>query len=261
MTIRWVSELVVDDRVAFRIGRGGDELVAEWMDLCELRSDRAGSRHSFSVREGADARLVAKVRAGLAPALLRHLKGETSLHASAVGRSGQAFAFLGASGSGKSTLGAWLCKACGFALLADDILRVSTAKERPLVEPTETDHWLTAGSLAAVGLETPSEIDEGKAPVPGTAVATVPMDLRAMFALVLEEGAPARPTVTRLRGHRAMAVLLPCLVRFVIDEPAAQRDEVERIADLLEHVPLYELRADRRYDVLPRIAQVLEEFP
>jgi hypothetical protein len=256
-----VSELVVDGQLAFRIGREGDDLVAEWIDLCEIRSDRSAERTSFVAREGAEPRLIAKVRAGVGAALLRHLRGETSLHASAVAKDGRALAFLGRSGAGKSTLAAWLCLARGFALVADDIVQVDVDSRRVLAVPTEKEHWLEVASHRALGLPSSAESGGGKSAVPAGRIADGPTPLVALFSLALDPTAPAAPTVARMRGHRAIEVLVPCLVRFVIDEPRAQIAELERIAELLELVPLYEIRVRRDYGALPAIADALESLP
>ena len=71
-----------------------------------------------------------------------------------------------------------------------------------------------------------------------------------MFALALDDAARA-PSLERLRGQRAVATLVPCLVRFVIDEPEEQLAEMSRIERLLGTTDLYELR-------LPRALAALE---
>lgn len=260
--VRWVGELVLEGHTFFRIGRSTapDELVAEWVDLCELRSDRSGERSTFVARAGADERLVAKVRSGLAAALLRHLHGETSLHASAVARDGRALAFLGRSGAGKSTLAAWLCRSHGFALLADDVSRLELGSKDVIVEPTEVDHWLDDRSARAVGIPGAAPA-EGKSPIEAARRAADGAPLAAMVALALDDAGPPRATVERLRGHRAIEALLPCLVRFVIDEPAAHIAELGRLDELLARVPLYEVRARREYAALPTVAEALETLP
>jgi hypothetical protein len=236
MTLRWLGHTAVDGRAVFRIGRKGDELVAEWDGLCTLRSDRRGERVTFEAEAGADAPLVAKVRNGLAAALVRQLSGGTSLHASAVALEGKSIAFLGDSGAGKSTFAEWMCRDERTALLADDILRVELGPDSISALPSESDHWF--------------ENEAGKAPVAAVRAANAPARLSALVTLVWDDAAP-EPVALRVRGQRAVACLVPALVRFVIDEPDVQIGELERIERLLTGAPLYELRLRRTFDAMP----------
>jgi hypothetical protein len=252
-----VSELVVDGAVAFRVGREGDELVAEWTDLCVLRCDRTGHNARFVAMEGTDPRVIAKVKGGLVAALLRHLDGGTTLHASAVSRGGDAIAFLGRSGAGKSTLAAWLSRTAGFDLLADDVVRVEVAERRAIAHPTEVEHWLEPASLRALGLA--ANEDDAKMPLAALHVARAPSALLAVVFLSLDDDAKA-PRLTRVHGHRALEQLVPCLVRFVLDEPLVQIGELDRMASLLEAVPFYQLHTPRKFDALRGTAHVVEEL-
>jgi len=266
--VRWVGELRDEGDVRFRIGRDGAELVAEWIGLCELRCDREGRDPRFTARPGADAQVVAKVRRGLSAALVRHLQGGTTLHASCVARpSERALAFLGASGSGKSTLAAFLCATRGFALLADDVVRVDVETRPATAHPTEADHWLgtasrralEAGPRAATGATSAEAMDatDEKLPRAAPRVASAEAPLAALFAVSLDAtlGAPA---VTPCRGQRAIELLVPALVRFVIDEPGEHMAELDRMSRLVASVPMYELRCPRAFDALDATAELVE---
>jgi hypothetical protein len=247
---RWLGESAVDGDVAFRVGRDGDELVAEWIDLCELRSDRRGEKVTFRAAPEADARVVAKVGGGLAAALVRQLKGGTSLHASAVARDGRAIAFLGASGSGKSTLAAHLCRRERCELLADDIVRLDLA---PVVaaHPTEGEHWLDADARARLGEGESNEVD--KLPVGGSPIASTSHPIRALVALVLD-GETKTTALRRLHGADAISRIIPCVVRFVLDEPDELVAEIMRLETLHTGVPVWELRAPRTWESLDETA-------
>lgn len=251
---RWTAEHIVEGQTLFRVGRDGDQLIAQWPGLCELRSDRDGAQSSFSAEEGADPSIIAKVRGGLAAALVRHLRGETSLHACSFSRDQRALACVGPSGAGKSTLAAWMCARRGHALVADDIVGVRSEGGSLYVEPTEREHWLDASSRALLRLGPPPAGEKSAAPA--AAVANAPARLVALVSLSYA-GTDA-VSLVRVRGHRALGLLLPCLVRFVVDEPAAQLDEISRLEALIERAPLYELVAPRDFDALPQIADALE---
>ena len=254
---RWVAEIADEGEVAFRIGRDGDAYVAEWLGLCELRSDRAGADVTFRAEPDADEAVIAKIRAGLADALLAHLRGETSLHASAVARDGRALAFLGRSGDGKSTLAAHLCQR-GFALVADDVLRVTARDGELVATPKERDHWLTPASQDVLGLAAAHEGPK-KVRVAARRSAEGAVRLAAMVALVWDDDV-ATPRLERLRGQRAIAAVVPSLVRFVIDDPVEHVRELDRIETLLRSAPLFELRRRRDFSTLREQADVSERL-
>src|SRR5580658_6497898 len=114
LPIRWLQEWRTGGSIDFRIGRDGDDLVAEWPAFGELRARRLGGTHRFTPCPGVDPARAEKFSTGAVRALLRHLEGRLSLHASAAARDGVAGVFLGPSISGKSTLVADLCRRPGF---------------------------------------------------------------------------------------------------------------------------------------------------
>ena len=118
--IRWVSEQLESGALSFRVGRRGDELVAEFAGIATLFATRDGREVALEPSPGSDPVNVEKVRAGLVPALLRHAAGKLTLHGAAVARNGVAVSLMGASGAGKSTLAAAICGGQDAALVADD---------------------------------------------------------------------------------------------------------------------------------------------
>src|SRR4051812_40864640 len=115
-SVRWLAEYAEDGAVAFRIGRDGEELVAEWVGLARLTASRDRCQHRFEAEPGVDDAEVDKVRRGGANLLLRHLQGKLAIHGAAVARAGRAIILLGRSGQGKSTLAASLCTHDGVTL-------------------------------------------------------------------------------------------------------------------------------------------------
>lgn len=55
-----------------------------------------------------------------------------------------------------------------------------------------------------------------------------------------------------------MEALLPCLVRFVLDEPERQLEELHQIEGMLARTPLLELRAPHDLTKLPSVVDALE---
>jgi len=237
MGVTWLGETHEGATVVFRVGREGDRLVAEWPGLVSVDVARDGTDLHVVPQEGADARQVAKLRASTIPALLRHLEGKLTLHASAVTAHGKAVAFLGDSGRGKSTIAFELANTSGaFALLADDCLRV----EGICAEPFDEVAWIDRASA--------------KTPLRPARVARSAAPIAAIF--LLEWGDQLR--VSRLKGNAVGAVLERALIRFVLDEPTVHVADLERLGNLASQVPVYELRRPRDVSYFPATIVELE---
>jgi hypothetical protein len=255
--VAWLAEYAEEGQVAFRIGRRGDELVAEWIGLARVIASRDGLTHRFEAEPGVDAAQLEKVRTGSAALLLRQLRGELALHGAAVGVGDRAIVLLGRSGQGKSTLAASLCASGGATLFSDDAVALERGTTRGSyeLEPVERNHWLDAASRAAVAA-TATDASDDKAPVPARRVATKRARLVAIVDLAFDD--EATPCLTPVgRGLEAIAALVPQAVRFVVDEPERQRRELEALADLVEHVPVHRLVRPRDLSLLERAHPLL----
>jgi hypothetical protein len=247
--IVWISEQLEDGRVGFRIGRCGNELVAEFVGLGILRADPAGASFSFEPDPGAHPETVEKLRQGLVPALLRHLRRELTLHGASVALEGRAVACVGLSGAGKSTLAARLCTERDAAFLADDTTAIDLADDAPCVLPTERVHWLVSARAA------PDPKGDTKFAVSPRALASAPTPL-AMICRVRFDETLAAPSVTRLRGHDALQALVPTVIRFAIDDREAHLWELEQLEKVVRSVPVYDLARPRGDDA--SLARALE---
>ena len=260
--IVWIAERREAGCLQARMGRDGNLLVAEWTDLARLYAHRTGEEHHLEIAPGADLRLVEKIRKGAIPVLLRQLRGALGLHGAAVSLAGRAVALIGKSGAGKSTLGAALCHFHEATMLADDAIGL----EGPpwTVVPLEVDHWLDDASRRALGIETPlaargdegEHVEESKRPF-STRPATHPVRLVAILELAFDEGEIA---IEPLGLLDAMALLVPQTLRFVVDEPDAQRRELDALAALVQAVPCFRLRRPCRMSVIERVADVVASW-
>lgn len=249
--VRWLAEYAEDGEVAFRIGRDGDELVAEWIGLARMTASRDGSAHRFVPVQGIEQAEIDKVRRGGANLLLRHLQGKLAIHGAAVALGGRAIILLGRSGQGKSTLAASLCAHAGTTLFSDDAVALDPGPSAGtyVVSAVESNHWLDAPARRAL-LADASNLDaDGKIPVRAPRVGSGSAALVAIVELVFHDD--ERPRLTAVAsGMEAMGALVPQAVRFVLDEPDLQRRELEALADLIEHVPVYRLERPKRLDML-----------
>lgn len=242
---RWLAEYGDDGNVAFRIGRDGETFVAEWIGLATLVARRDGGAELIAA-PGADPQDFEKIRRGGSRLLLRHLEGKLAMHGAAVEIDGRAVILLGRSGQGKSTLAAHACAHASATLLADDAVALDREPTGWLVAPLEENHWLDEGARRALDLPL---VEGGKAPVRAPRVATRPVPLVAFVDLVFAD--IATPRLARVEGTiAALAALVPQVVRFVLDEPDAQRHELEVLSDLVATIPVLCLARPRGYDAL-----------
>lgn len=258
MTIRWTAVLEEEGDVLFRVGREEDELVAEWPGTLVLRSDLAGARARFEPSSGAAPDAVERLVRGLGAALVRHLHGGISLHASTVAREGLGIALLGPSGAGKSTAAATLCHRRGFVLLRDDITPVELTRGAVEVAPADAAHSLCDDAVTVLGTAPTKVQSDGKVYVAAT-VAAQPVTLRHIVALAFDD-ALGEPTLEPLRGGHALEALVPAVVRFVVDEPARQVAELEALDRMLGVVRLHRLRRPRNLHGLDASAALIESL-
>jgi hypothetical protein len=254
---RWLAEHVENDAVAFRIGRDGAEIVAEWVGLVRLVARRDGTLISFEAEPGAPAPSVAKVRRGSARLLLRHLEGKLALHGAAVAKDGRAAIFLGRSGHGKSTMAAALCDRRATVLLADDAVAIDAVGEGYVVVPSEEEHWLDGPASRALGKHTTSE---AKAPVACANVAGDGASVALFVDLVFDDRLSA-PILTPVSGIDAVASLVPQLVRFVVDESDAFRRELDDVSNIIQRVSVVRVERPRSLDLLDSALDLVTHHP
>jgi hypothetical protein len=222
----WSVTLPEDGDARFRWRRSQDGVVAEWVDVLTLCVDLKG-QIDCTPAPGVDPVLAAKLAGTEALAFVRALRGEPSLHGSAVARAGAAVACLGDAGAGKSTAAAELCKASGFELLADDVVALELSTSRWRVLPTESAHWLST---------TDSTV---KKPVPARARGAAPVDLRILARLRFDDRAP-RLDARRVRGSEAYSVLSSAVIRFERAD-AVQRRELDFLSSIASQAQVYDV--------------------
>lgn len=234
--VRWLKEWRTGSQVDFRIGRAGEDFIAEWAGLCTVRITRKGVVRRFTPSRGVDAERARRLLEGQVQGLVRHVTGHMSLHASAAARDDAAVVFLGPSASGKSTLVTDLC-ASGFAMLADDVAFLDEREGRFVVLPSERAHWLRGDASRLFG----ATREGPKSKVLPASVARDPVRLRLVVGLVFD-GTLSTASLRRLEGHEAFRWLRTSLFRLVMDEPEVDASDFARVAALYDGAPLYELR-------------------
>jgi hypothetical protein len=121
---RVVAQLTSRDRVVYRLLRQrSGRYVFRAPSFCDLEISQDLRVIRCRLDPSADPALLPILLRGTATALLLELRGDLTLHASAVQVEGRALAFAGPSGSGKTTTAALFC-AAGAGLVSDDVLHV-----------------------------------------------------------------------------------------------------------------------------------------
>jgi hypothetical protein len=194
--------------------------------------------------------------------VLLALRGETTLHASAVAIDGRALGIAGGSGAGKSTLAALLCQRPGVELVADDLLRLLPSGDQFLCVPGVPDIRLrqSAAGLAQDFLESCREITADSRVAlrpPNLAAAPVPL-----HAIVLPRpGHDARPLrLMRLTGSRAMVALACCPRVRPWTHKNNLRQQFDWFAAITRSVPVYEADLPWGPPFDPAIATALAEL-
>jgi hypothetical protein len=246
-TRTWLAVHEEAGHVRFRVGTAGpDHVVAEWPGLAELVATRDAQHHRLTFADGVSEPERRKLERGAARILLWQLQGKLALHGAAVAVEGDALLLLGGSGSGKSTLAAALC-ADGAELVADDAIAVLEG-DVPRVLPTETDHWLDEAARAALSLVGTTTRRE-KAAIVANAPAPAPRNIA--HVVTVEWGHDSGVTgIETLHGAAAMASMLPHVVRFVLDDPRAQRRELDALHAIVARVPVHVVRRERSFAAL-----------
>ena len=148
--IDWLPRVVGSD---VRIGRASGRVVIEWEGTGRLTAS-PGADPIFAPAVGVDETQLEEIsRDEPARASCRYLRGNLSLHGSAVGLSGGAIALIGESGAGKSTTAAALVEQQGATFVADDVVPVDWQGSLAVVAPVDDSFWLTAEALGWFGVQ------------------------------------------------------------------------------------------------------------
>jgi hypothetical protein len=230
-TVAWEREWVAGGFVSHRLGRVGDLLVAEWSGVGRLFASLDGTTHRFEVDANADPDTARRIQEFIAPSLVRHLRGEISLHASAVVIDGRAIAFVGVSGAGKSTIAAALCARPEAELAADDMVYVSYIDGVPCVVPTERTNRLAPSSDAP----------RTKRAIAPQRVVPSPRRLAAIIELVADHDAQ-RPVLTPREGAARFDAVSRAFMRFTSDDEATNLRDFHTIGSLAAGVGIFSLR-------------------
>lgn len=236
--LRWLLHRSAAGLVHVRVGRAGDEVVAEWVGYATLRASLSSTWSQFTPADGVEPDMALHALRPAVDAFLRSLQGGITLHASCVAYGGVAVAFLGDSMAGKSTMGALLCRDPEIELVSDDMVALAVEAERVQVLPGEPEHALRPEAARALGL---TAGPNAKVTFPAARRTVDAIPLGALVSLVFDPSAEA-PITRRVRGAEAFIALSTAATRFVFDEPEFLRRELNTFGQIADRVPSFELR-------------------
>ncbi len=242
-------------RLAYRMGRQGNSLVAEWPGLVRMTCLQDGTDVRVTPAAGAARGAVSKTR-GIIRVAVGELRGDgIGLHASAVVMGGCGVLFLGESGAGKSTAAAGMCMKHGGRLLADDATLLLDHQGYVTVAACEDTSYLTPHSREALGLR--SERGRGgraKVPLPHQRKATRPARLALVVWLRFDD-ALEDAVYRSLAGAAAVQRVLRSLFRL---RGPGNPDEFDRVIQLCRQARFYEIaRPHARADVIDLVVSLL----
>ncbi len=203
---------------SFRIGKDGDDHVAEWTGVATLRAKARGEAPRLTFEPSCPEEARKKIEGGSAMLLLRHLRGEIALHGAAIAKNGRALLLLGRSGDGKSTLAHALVHDHGWELLADDAIALADAAGGYDVLPTESVLWLSPGGAG------PKLVRHARS------LARGPTRLAAVITLAFAER--ETPVLAPLAPMLRARAWVQSFVRFAIDDRELLALEARRVAEL-----------------------------
>ena len=192
--------------------------------------------------------------------------GVLVLHAACVALDGKAVAFVGPTGMGKSSLAAAFVQR-GAPLLADDIVPLVEQEDGTyLVAPVYPGLRLwpdSADFFAGAAEELPTVADyTDKRRWDGLGGPSP--ELRLPLVAVVAPGnepEPGHPEVRigRLRGADAFMTLAEQAFRLERRGRARHDADLARFTQLAERVPVHLIEYQRRYDLLPKVLEAIEE--
>jgi hypothetical protein len=257
---RLVAELVDGERRFYTVVRAGDGWLLRFHGLCDFEIAADADRVRWRPTPGTDEEAVALLATGTLLALVRRLRGECVLHASAVEIGGRCWGFFGPSGSGKSTTAALLA-ATGARIVADDVLRVAIGARPHVVGRSEELRLRSgAGDLLELLPGAPSH----RRTVDGrTAVRPEPFGGDRLPIALL-----AAPRPVAAGGTVEVEVMEPAeaVFRLTAVDRVARWFDHERAAEqfgfateLARHIPVVHLLVPRSHPLRPEVAQEVRD--
>jgi hypothetical protein len=246
-------------------------LLIDFPDLARFDVDAREGRIVARPADGVPVRTIRHLLLDAVLPLYLHERGDLVLHGNGVVHDGSsAVLLLGAAQAGKSTAAAALC-AAGYALLADDCLRITRRGGRLVAMPGYAGLRLWSDSAANLLHRTTcwragrsvAHYAPDKRVIAGMALASSPIRLARVYVLddpsFARRGASSDVTIERVEGAAAIELLLPHLFRLRTGGTRRLERELRQLTTLASEVPVGRLHYPRRWSALRRIDAAIAE--
>jgi hypothetical protein len=210
----------------------------QWPSLASYRFDDDGSEVvAFPAASGRTDVIIATFQRMVLPLALQR-RGLESLHASGVVIGGRVAVFCAVSGVGKSTVAYALSRRNGYAQWSDDavVFEVGAAGVDALALPFDVRLLPeTVGGLAGLPAIRPPVL-------PAQEGDRAPLGAISVLVRRPADDPNTRPEITRCTGAKALTAVLEHAHCFSLTDAARRRRMLEHYLELVERVPVYEIR-------------------
>lgn len=247
------NEIIINGR-HFQVTN--DSVYLFWNDVGKFKVSH-GKEIIVDPTSNVDANTLNQFIVGSAMAVLLNQRGYLILHASAVNVDGYTIAFLGESGIGKSTIADALYLK-GYPIITDDVLAAQTNKEnKPLIIPSfpylklkfEISEYKQDGAKLNPNSEYSKHFNNKNN---GFLEKSEKLDQ----IYILDTG--DNLDISHLSQQEAIFNLLSnsyCIRLFKEEE---QISNLKQCAEIINNVPVYQLKIPRSLDVLPEVIKLIE---
>jgi hypothetical protein len=213
---------------------------------------------------GVEERLMRLPLLGIAFAVVLHQRGFFELHGSAVEIDGQAAVFMAGKGWGKSTLAATLYSR-GHELITDDLVAIRFEQGKPVVVPAFPQLKLLPDAAAFALGDDPDTLPclaegyEKRARLGLDRFAQKPLPLKGIYQL--DKGAELAliplPPQEATRQLVANSFIARCASPLLTGDGAIRH--FQDCMNVMKQVPIYRLERPQALELVPAIAQMIEE--
>jgi hypothetical protein len=227
-------------------------------------SIREGREVIVDPMPGVEERLMRLPLLGIAFAVVLHQRGFFELHGSAVEIDGQAAVFMAGKGWGKSTLAATLYSR-GHELITDDLVAIRFEQGKPVVVPAFPQLKLLPDAAAFALGDDPDTLPclaagyEKRARLGLDRFAQKPLPLQGIYQL--DKGAELAlvplPPQEATRQLVANSFIARCASPLLTGDGAIQH--FHDCMNVMKQVPIYRLERPQALELVPAIAQMIEE--
>lgn len=213
---------------------------------------------------GVEERLLRLPLLGIAFAVVLHQRGFFELHGSAIEIDGQAAVFMAGKGWGKSTLAATLYSR-GHNLITDDLVAIRFEQGKPVVVPAFPQLKLLPDAAAFALGDDPDQLPclaagyDKRARLGLDRFSQKPLPLKGVYLLDKGEELALKPLKPQEATRQLVANSFIARCASPLLEGTSAIKHFQDCMNLMRQVPIYRLERPQALELVPAIAQLIEE--